>query len=159
MRPHGTQIELERRRRRALELLGEGMEPPQIAERLDCSLSSVYYWNDLRKKKGEDALKSKPVPGRPDKLNSSQRRSLTKILVKGPLARGYSTDLWTLKRISEVIDARFDVSYHPSHVWKILQELGWSCQKPETRARERDEQEIKRWKRHVWPHIKKVRKA
>jgi len=159
MRPHGTQIELERRRRRALELLGEGMNPPQIAQALDCSLSSVYYWNDLRKRKGEDALKPRPVPGRPDKLTSRQRQSLTKVLVKGPLARGYSTDLWTLKRISEVIDDRFDVSYHPSHVWKILQELGWSCQKPETKARERDEKEIKRWKRYVWPHIKKVRKA
>ena len=68
MRPHGTQIELEKRRRRALELLGKGMAPPQIASKLDCSLSSVYYWSDLRKKRGDNALKPKPVPGRPRKL-------------------------------------------------------------------------------------------
>ena len=159
MRPHGTQMELEKRRRRALELLGEGMAPPQIAAKLDCSLSSVYYWNDLRKKQGDDALKPKPVPGRPRKLTSRQRQSLTKVLVDGPITQGYSTDLWTLKRISEVIEKRFGASYHPSHVWKVLQDLGWSCQKPETRARERDEKEIKRWKRYQWPHIKKVRKT
>ena len=136
-------MELERRRRRALELLGKGMGPLEIAEKLDCSLSSVYYWNDLRKKKGDQALKPKPVPGRPEKLTGRQRRSLTKVLLRGALKNGYSTDLWTLKRISEVIDKRFAVSYHPAHVWKILNELGWSCQKPETKARERDEKKIK----------------
>jgi len=159
MRPHGTQIELERRRRQALELLGKGLNPPEIAERLDCSLSSVYYWNDLRKKKGDEALKAKPVPGRPEKLNMRQRHSLTRTLVKGAMKNGYSTDLWTLRRISGVIDKQFGVSYHPAHVWKLLKELGWSCQKPETKAREQDEKEIKRWVRYQWPHIKKVQKT
>ena len=159
MRPHGTQIELERRRRRALELLGNGMTPPQIAEKLDCSLSSVYYWNDLYKKNGEDALMPKPVPGRPEKLTERQKQSLVRTLVEGPLKCGYSTDLWTLGRVAKVIDDRFEVNYHPGHVWKILKELGLSYQKPETKAREQDEKEIKRWKRHTFPHIKKVRKA
>jgi len=159
MRPQGTQIELERRRRQALELLGKGLNPPEIAERLDCSLSSVYYWNDLRKKKGDEALKAKPVPGRPEKLNMRQRHSLTRTLVKGAMKNGYSTDLWTLRRISGVIDKQFGVSYHPAHVWKLLKELGWSCQKPETKAREQDEKEIKRWVRYQWPHIKKVQKT
>src|SRR3990167_2260809 len=104
MRPHGTQIELERRRRRALEFLGKGLNPPEIAERLGCSLSSVYYWVDLRKKNGDGALKPKPVPGRPEKLGARQKRSLTQALVKGAMKNGYSTDLWTLRRISEVID-------------------------------------------------------
>ncbi len=156
MRPHGTQIELERRRRRALKLLGKGMTPPEIAQALDCSLSSVYYWNDLCKKNGEKALKSKPVPGRPEKLTERQKQTLVRTLVEGPLKSGYSTDLWTLGRVAKMIDDRFGVIYHPGHVWKILKELGLSHQKPETKAREQDEKEIKRWKRHSWPHIKKV---
>ena len=156
MRPHGTQIELESRRRRALELLGKGTKPPEVAATLGCSLSSVYYWDDLKKKKGDAALKPKPVPGRPVKLNESQKRSLTRTLATGAVKNGYSTDLWTLKRISEVIDDRFEISYHPSHVWKILRELGWSCQKPEKQNRERDEKEVKQWKHYQWPHIKKV---
>jgi len=135
------------------------MNPPQIAEKLDCSLSSVYYWDDLRKKKGEDALKSKPVPGRPEKLTGRQKQALVRTLVEGPLKNGYSTDLWTLGRVAKVIDKRFGVIYHPGHVWKILQELRWSHQKPETKAREQDEKEIKGWKRRSWPHIKKVRKT
>lgn len=159
MRPHGTQTELESRRRRALELLGKGMNPPEIALALDCSLSSVYYWNDLRKKNGEMALKSKPVPGRPEKLTERQKQSLVRTLVKGPLKSGYSTDLWTLGRVAKVIDKRFGVIYHPGHVWKILQEMRWSHQKPEIKAREQDEKEVKRWKQNSWPHIKKVQKT
>ncbi len=107
MRPHGTQIELERRRRRALEFLGNGMNPPEIAQKLGCSLSSVYYWNDLHTKKGDEALKPKLVPGRPEKLTQRQKRSLTGALLKGALKNGYSTDLWTLKRISDVTHKRF----------------------------------------------------
>ena len=159
MRPHGTPAELEQRRRRAVELLDKGMNPPDVAERMECSLSSVYYWNDLRETKGEDALKPKPVPGRPGKLTERQKQALTRTLVKGPLKNGYSTDLWTLGRVAKVIDDRFGVRYHPGHVWKILQELRWSRQKPETKAREHDEKAIRRWKRHTWPHIKKVPKA
>lgn len=159
MRPHGTQKQLEGRRRRALQLLDQGADPQDVAHKVGCSLSSVYYWNDLRETKGENALKPKPVPGRPGKLTGRQKKSLVRTLVEGSLKSGYSTDLWTLGRVAKVIDDRFGVIYHPGHVWKILGELGLSYQKPETRARERDEKEIAHWKRHHLPHIKKVRKA
>src|SRR4030065_238524 len=125
MSPQGPQPQLDQRRRRAVELLDKGSNPPDVAKKIGCSLSSVYYWNELRKKKGQEALKSKPVPGRPERLTGRQKRSLVKILVAGPLKQGYTTELWTLKRISKVIDKSFDVEYHPSHVWKILQDLGW----------------------------------
>jgi transposase len=64
--------------------------------------------------------------------------------------------LWTLKRMAQVIRREFKASYHPSHVWKILGQLGWSCQRPEKRARERNDEAIARWVRHRWPGIKKT---
>jgi transposase len=80
-----------------------------------------------------------------------------KRLVQGPLHAGYRTDVWTLARIAKLIHQEFGIRYHPSHVWKILTALGWSCQKPERRAVERDEAAIARWKQHDWPRIKKRR--
>jgi hypothetical protein len=68
---------------------------------------------------------------------------------------GYKTDLWTLDRIARVIKQRFYIAYHPGHVWKILRALGWSCQKPERRAMQRDEAAIVHWKRYVWPQIRR----
>ena len=159
MRPHGTQEQLEGRRRRALGLLDEGLNPPEIARKVGCSLYSVYYWNGLRKKKGDDALKPKPVPGRPSKLSGRQKKRLVRTLIDGAMKNGYQTDLWTTRRIAQVIGKKFQVSYHPNSIWWFLKDLGLSYQKPETRARERNEKEIKHWKRHKWPHIKKVRKA
>ena len=60
-----------------------------------------------------------------------------------------------LARVAEVIAVHFGVQYHPGHVWKILQSMGWSCQKPERRARERDEKAIATWRQQDWPRIKK----
>lgn len=159
MRPYGTQQQLEKRRRQALELLYKGIKPPDVARKIGCSLSSVYYWDDIRKKQGDEGLKAKPVPGRPDKLSKPQKHRLTNVLLKGALSNGYSTDLWTTKRVAEVIEDGFGITYHPNHVWRILQGLGWSCQKPEKRSRERDEKEVAHWKRYVWPHIKKRQKT
>lgn len=159
MRPTGTAQELERRRLRAIELLDSGNTYREVAEILNSSLSSVVGWVQAYRKKGEEGLKPKPVSGRPTGLNEKQRLRLEKMLLKGPEKAGYSTDLWTLKRIAEVIKKHFQVKYHPCHVWKIMKSLGWSCQKPESRALQRDEEAIRKWKRYKWPQLKKSQKT
>jgi len=159
MRPNGTQKQLERRRRHAVELLKKGLNLSAAAKKIGCSVSSVFLWRQTFQKKGEQGLKPKPVPGRPPKLLGRQRKALTRILLKGALNFGYPTELWTQRRVAEVIEQQFGICYHPHHVWRVLVGLGWSCQKPEKRARERDEEAIVHWKRYRWPHIKKGRKA
>jgi transposase len=88
-------------------------------------------------------------------LSDKQKERLVRILLKGPCAAGFETDLWTCSRVAKVIQNTFGVRYHPDHVWKILKSLGWSCQKPERRARERDEEAIAGWRREIWPELKK----
>jgi transposase len=83
-------------------------------------------------------------------------RRLVRILLKGALARGYQTELWTTARIAEVIDEVFGVQYHRDHVGRLMHRLGWSSQKPERRALERDDERIERWKRAEWPRVKKT---
>jgi transposase len=82
-------------------------------------------------------------------------RQLEAILLAGAPASGYETNLWTLKRIRQVIRRTFRVTFHVGHVWKVLGQLGWSCQRPERRARERNDAAIRRWIRYRWPQIKK----
>ena len=57
--------------------------------------------------------------------------------------------------MAHLIDNEFGVEYHPGHVWKILEDLGWSCQRPVGRARERNEEAIRHLRRVEWPSIKK----
>ena len=159
MRPRGTAEQLEKRRRRAIQLLNQGKGPSEVARAVKASTSSVWRWREAHRTEGWEGLRSRPVPGRPSRLSLAQKEELLGILERGPAAAGYKTDLWTLKRVAEVIWRRFRVRYSPCHVWTILRKLGWSCQKPERRARERNEEEIARWRRECWPHIKKRAEA
>lgn len=155
MRPTGTPEELERRRRRAIALLEESLSPVEVAKQIGVDRRSVRRWRASHDAGGAKALGAKPIPGRPQKLSGRAKDRLQMFLLKGARSCGYSTDLWTCPRIAEVIRKRLGVSYHVDHVGRLLRSMGWSPQKPERRAKERDEEGIQRWVRHSWPAIKK----
>ena len=155
MRPKGTAQQLEGRRRRAIQLLEQGKSPSAVARALSASQSSVWRWKEAYEAQGWDGLRARPIPGRPPGLSASEKRKLLKTLERGPSAAGYRTELWTLKRVGEVIERDFGVRYDISNVWRILRGLGWSCQKPQRKARERDEEAIRQWRTQRWPYIKK----
>jgi transposase len=157
MRPPGTSEQLEKRRRRAVRFLKSGRTLSAVARQVQASVSSVCRWWQAYQRHGPRGLRSKPTPGRPPRLSDAQKRTLVRLLSTGALRAGYPTDLWTLGRVAALIHQQFGVRYHPAHVWKVLTGLGWSCQKPERRAVERDEVAIARWKREEWPRIKKRR--
>jgi transposase len=159
MRPFGSAEELERRRRRAMELLDSGLTQAETAERVGATVTSVFRWRKAHRIEGDEALVSKPVPGRPRKLSAKERKRLLNILLKGARAWGFPNEIWTLKRIGKVIKKEFGVKYHQGHIWKVLREAGWSCQVPERQAVQRDEEEIAHWKRYKWPAIKKNHKT
>ena len=155
MRPHGSPAELEARRRRAVRLLEGGNTLSSVARMVGAAVSAVWQWRETVRRKGDKGLAARPAPGRPRKLTSRQRGRLPKLLVVGARAYGYRNDLWTTRRIGALIQREFGVEYHPAHVSRILADLGWSCQKPERRALERNEAAIEHWKRHGWVEIKK----
>jgi len=142
-----------------MSLLDDGLSLNEVGRRLHCAPISVQRWRDTREELGEEGLKPLPVPGRPAKLNTKQKRRLVKILLAGALKSGYRTDLWTTARIAEVIGKVFCVQYHRDHIGRLLKSLGFSWQKPQKRALERDETEIARWKNEELPRIKKTPKT
>ena len=156
MRPTGSGEELERRRRRALSLLNEGLLPVEVARRVGVDRRSVRRWKAAARKGGQEAVRSRPTPGRPTKLSARNRRRLETVLLRGAQTAGFPTDLWTCPRVAEIIHRRFGVRYHVHHVGRLLHALGWSPQKPRRRAIERDEAAIQRWVKEDWPRIKKT---
>jgi transposase len=145
----------EQRRLRAMTLLDQGRSQSQVARMLDVTHAAVSQWVKSHRRGGDEALRAKPRPGAPPKLTARQLARLEKHLLRGPTRYGYTTELWTLRRVGEVIEKHFDVTYDPSGVWHVLNRMGWSCQKPEKRARERDEDAIVTWRKRDWPRIKK----
>ncbi len=156
MRPRGSADLLEDRRRRALALLDEGLSLNEVGRRIGCSASSVMRWREARRRGGQRALKVRFSPGRPPKLSRAQERALIRVLLKGAMAFGYANQLWTTARVAEVIWKKFRVRYHRDHVGRVLHSLGWSHQKPQKKALERKEAEIRRFVRQEWPRVKKT---
>lgn len=105
---------------------------------------------------GPDGLNAIPHPGPPSQLTETQLHELEFLLGQGAKAQGWPNELWTAKRVAKLIQKFFDVQYHEGHVRKIMRQvLHWTGQKPECQARERDEDEIERWKNEEFPRIKK----
>ena len=159
VRPLGSPEELERRRRRAIELLRQGNGPGVVGRMLGVNRRSVRRWQALFRRKGSAALTARPASGRPPRLAERQKRKLERTLLRGAQAAGYETDLWTCPRVAEVIDRRFGIRYHVDHVCRLLHDLGWSPQKPQRKAVQRDEVAIRRWIKEQWTAIKKKRPA
>lgn len=159
MRPPGSPKELERRRLRAIALLEEDVPPVEVARRVGVDRRSVRRWKASYRAQGEKGITAKPSPGRPAVLDDKAKRRLERLLLKGAHAAGFPTDLWTCPRVAQLIEAAFGVRYHVDHIGRLLHGLGWSPQKPERRALERDEAEIRRWIKEEWPRVKKTLRA
>lgn len=155
MRPVGPAAALEKRRRKAVELLQQDLRIVDVARRMNASTSSVKRWRDAFAEQGAEGLNSAPPPKHPSRLTDKQQQRLIRTLLRGAQASGYPNALWTCPRVAAVIQQLFGVTYHVDYVGTLLHKLGWSVQKPEQRARERDEAAIVRWRQQEWPRIKK----
>ena len=133
---------MQRRRLRAVELVEQGESPEDVARFLGCGRSSVYTWVKLAKQ-SLGALAAKPHPGPTPRLSGEQLAGLESLLLRGAKAHGFRTELWTAARAAELIERHFEVRSHPEHVRKVLKRrLEWTSQKPQRRAKERDEAAI-----------------
>lgn len=143
-------------RLRAVPLFEEGLSNAEIARRLGVSRKSVTTWHQRFRASGSEGVLMK-TPGPKSALTPEQWEPIIQALLAGPQASGYDTQLWTLDRIADLIEQKTGVRYHAGHVWHLLRQLDWSCQKPERRAKERNEAAIARWKAEEWPRIKRGR--
>jgi transposase len=149
----------EGRRRRAWELHQQGWTQERIAQALGCSQSSVSGWLKRASTEGLAALRTHPPPGPTPLLSPSQRLQIPVLLKQGAEAHGWRGDFWTTKRVAHLIGEYFAVYYHPAHVSRLLRQLGWSVQKPITRAAQRDAAAIRTWTEERLPALKKKRPA
>ena len=148
---------MERRRLEAVKLLDQGLSQAEVGRRLRVAQQTVSDWSRRARKHGIESLKKAGRAGRKPRLSAPQKAQLEQRLLDGPEHLGYETPLWTCERVSHLIQTQFGVTYHPAHVWKLLRQIGWSCQRPVGRALERNEEAITRWKKMTWPALKKKR--
>lgn len=147
---------MEARRLEAARLFARGKSQAAVAKTLGVTRVSAHHWFHAWKAEGRAGLKGAGRLGRKPRLEAAQLTAVERALRTGPRAQGFSTDLWTLPRVAEVIERITGVRHHPGHVWRVLRGLGWSLQRPTRQARERDELAVAAWKTRRWAQLKKT---
>ena len=150
--PHDWQ---EWRRLRALDLKEQGWQQREIAQALASQEATVSRWLARARTDGAEALRTRPKSGRPPQLSADQVRLIPEFLWHGPEAYGFRGKVWTCARVAHVIADEFGVAYHKDHVGRLLKALHWTPQVPITRAIQRDERAIVRWREEVWPLLRR----
>jgi transposase len=146
----------EERRKRAWVLKQEGWPQKDIAMALGVSAGAVSQWlKRAREHGGVEALTRRPPPGMTPRLSTEQRTQRTLLLARGAAAYGYRGDVWTARRVAQLIADTFGVRYHRDHVSRLLRQLGWSRQHPITRATQRDQAAITHWQEERRPALRK----
>jgi transposase len=160
VRPRRDFAGMEERRMRAADLFEQGVIPAEIARQVGVSHQIVSDWRAAWRRSGRVGLRAAGRAGRLPKVSGEQLASVEVELAKGAEANGYPNDLWTLKRVAEVIERVTGVSYHPARVWYLLRHgLNWSWQRPARRAAERNDEAIHQWVKKRWPALKKGHSA
>ena len=150
---------MEARRRLAVTRVNEGWKQTDVAAFLGVSSRAVGKWMAAYRASGDEGLASKPHLGAKPKLSPRQERSVLSWLAKSPKAFGYKTELWTTRRLAEVIKKRYGVHFNSNYLAEWLTRRDHSPQKPETKAVERDNPGIARWAAEDWPRIQKKRET
>jgi len=150
---------LERRRLQAADLLHKGLSQSEVARQVGAHRQSVSQWAAALREKGRKGLRKAAGAGRPARLSAQDLKRIERGLKRGPEKLGYGSSLWTSARVAHLIEQECGIRYATGHAWRILRQLGWSCQRPTGRALERDEEKIQQWKQKRWPEIKKKPKT
>jgi transposase len=157
MRSKGSASALEATRRRAVQQVGAGQTQAAVAAALGVHPVTVAKWVARHRAGGDDALAAKPTPGRPRFLTPEQDRQVRGWLAEKPTAHGFRADLWTARRVAELIRRRFGVRFHPNYLREWLTRRGYSPPRPARKARQRDDAAIAGWVANDWPRIQKKR--
>jgi transposase len=143
------------RRHRAWHLHQQGWTQQLIADALGVTQGAVSQWLQRATAAGVEALCDHPAPGPSPLLTPAQLTQLGDLLAQGAEAHGFRGAVWTRRRVAQLIRVQFGVTYHPTHVGRLLRQLGWTPQRPIQRATQRDEAAIINWYTKRWPAIKK----
>jgi transposase len=151
-----TREQMAERRAEGIRLLEAGeMTQAEVARHLGVTEAAVSKWKRQLSEEGPQALQARKATGRPAKLDNVAKAELVEKLEEGAIAAGFSTEQWTQARVKKLIKREFGVVYHQNYISRLLDDLGWSVQKTDPRAIERDEELIRAWLNRDWPRIKK----
>lgn len=143
-------------RTRAVQAVLAGMRIVSVAEAYRTDRTTIHRWLVRYRQEGVEGLLRRPVDGRPRKLLALTEKRLCAIVLKPASTYGYETDLWSVRRLHQVIQKHYDTSVSRYTVWRRLREAGLTYQKPERQYFQMDPKERKKWMEVTLPQIRET---
>jgi transposase len=147
---------LEQLRIRAVRQIEQGAHPEDVAAALGMTRAAVHSWLANYREGGLEALKARPVPGRPPRLSGGQLQRLDTLVVSNdPRQLRFAFALWTRAMIRELIRREFGAALSEVSVGRLLRKLGLSPQRPLYRAYQQNPEAVARWKAETYPQLRR----
>lgn len=141
---------------RAAEAVSRGLPLSQVADTFGIDRTTLFRWMKRHRKDGIEGLRRKEGSGRPRILEELDRDALWEIVLGSATAYGFETDLWTIGRLHQVVQDKFQTVVSHDTIWRRLRDAGLTYQKPERRYFEMDEESREKWIRTEAPKIRKT---
>jgi transposase len=145
---------MEYMRIQAIRLFKEGKRADEIAEFFGVTVDATYKWKRKHKEEGIEGLRRKKAKGKVPTLNESDKLQIISFLKKPATEFGFETQLWTCKRVQQVIKQELGKSISISNLWNTLRKWRLSPQIPQKEYAEKDKKKVDKWLREEWPKIK-----
>ena len=150
---------LQAMRMQAVKAIRGGQSATEVAKAFGINRRTVYGWMAKYISGGQNALKAKPIPGRPSKLTTEQMQWIAKTVRDNtPQQFQFEFALWTLKIIGALIEKQFGTKLSVNTLSRVMKLLGFSTQKPLYQAWQQDEKLIQQWEHEIYPEIRKEAK-
>ena len=147
-------------RQQAVKAIREGQDVGSVAAAYGVNVRSVFRWLADFANGRQNALLSKPIPGRPPKVSEEEMRWLAKAVKDNtPLQFKFVFGLWTLTLVGALIEREFGKKLSLASVSRIMKILGFSAQKPLYQAWQQDATLVRAWEAEIYPAIRAEAKA
>jgi transposase len=141
-------------RTKAVEALARGMSMTDVALAYGVDRTTLFRWRQRYEAEGRSGLQRRAGSGRPRKTAELSDDVWYEIILQPASTFGFETDLWTVRRVHQVLCAEFDITVSLDTVWRRLREVGLTYQKPERQYFQIDEQAREIWLRDDVPQIR-----
>jgi transposase len=112
-----------------------GVTQTELADWFGVRRRTIYNWlRRLDERSLPDALRDEERPGRPRKLDATQRARLVDALRDSPADAGYDDPSWTPSLVQRYVREAFDVEYSVPSCRRLMKEAGLTYQPGSGRA-------------------------
>jgi len=147
-------------RLRAVRAVQSGHAVTQVAKIFGIARRTLNYWLERKREDPENGLRRKSNPGsaRPRKAPQINSNFLIRLTASDATDHGFDSNLWTARRVGQVLARSSKTRLSRSVVKERLQEARLTWQKPRRQYIDEggDEMKRKEWLSKEWPLIKET---